>query len=314
MKSVLITGATGFAGVHLVELLSKDYKIIALSHDPAIKLSSSLNVSGDIRDQVTIDRLLKKHSPDYIIHLAAKTKDWFDDPRASYDVNLVGTLNLYESVLRQQRLKKYNPKILYISTSEIYGHTTSLSCINEACVLRPANNYATSKAAADLMSFAYAKSQGLNIVIVRPFTHSGPGQQKGFFLTDMASQVAAIEKGKQQPVISVGNLKSVRDYSDVRDIVKAYKLILEAETVPGNVINVCSGVGMKVEDILKRLIKLSDVEVKVKVDKTRFRPVDVPVFIGDNSRLKKLTKWVPEYTLDQTIIDTLNYWRSKTTP
>lgn len=312
MKRVLVTGATGFAGKHLVDALRHKYHVIGTGHyeTPLHKSARVTYEQLDIRSSKSILRLLNQHSPDLIVHLAAHTTGWFDEPQAVYETNLVGTVNLYEAVAKLRDSTGYSPKLLYVGSSEAYGTSSGAGPITEGMPFLPTNSYGASKASADIASYAYTKSKKLNIVIARPFTHTGPGQRKGFFVPDMLSQVVAAEKDGGHE-LEVGNTDATRDYLDVRDVVRAYMLLLEAETNPGDAYNVCSGKGIRIKDLLDLIVSQSTSPLSIVQDQARMRPSDVPVFIGDNSKLCSLTGWQPHFDIAQTISETTSYWRSQ---
>ena len=181
--------------------------------------------------------------------------------------------------------------------------------INEDYPFFPINHYASSKASADRVSYDYTKSRGLNIIIVRAFTHTGPRQKLGFFVPDMASQIAQLEHSTHKKEISVGNLEATRDYLDIKDVVRAYKLVIQKDIPSGTALNVCSGKGIQVKQILEMLLSFSKKKITLKIDPSRMRPSDVPVFIGDYSRLHSFTGWEPTVDLRETLQATLNYWR-----
>lgn len=313
MKKVLITGSGGFVGRHLTNLLKTDYEVIGTLFGEDLKDEENVNYhEGNIQDPKVLEDLIKKYSPDFIIHLAARAISWDSDTEQIFNTNFLGTINLYKAVLTQKEVdKSYNPKILYVSSAEVYGKTTIPDRINENCPFFPVNFYAVSKVAGDRLSYQLSQSEKLNILIARPFNHSGPGQQKGFFVPDMASQIVEIENDPNGKTLKVGNLESIRDLSDVRDIVRAYKLLLEADTKPGEAVNICSGNGKKMKDILDKLLSFAKKDIKVEEDHDRFYPVDIKVAVGDNSKLKSLTGWSPQIELDKTLEDALEYWREK---
>lgn len=312
MKKILVTGAGGFVGLHLIDLLKKDYLIIGLTHPNKIPESENLKIiEGNILDKNLIEDIIKNEQPDSIIHLAAKASTWQSDPADAFKVNLFGTLHIYQAVTALKKSADYNPKILFISSAEVYGKTDTIGKLTEESLLNPVNFYGVSKSGADRLSFAYASSQKLNIIIIRPFNHAGPGQTKGFFIPDMASQIVEIENDSSKSEISVGNLESVRDVSDVRDIVTAYKLAIEKDFLPGEAYNVCSGNGFKMKDLLEKLLKMAKKEITVVYDPKRIRPADIQTTIGNNSKFVNLTGWNPKYTIDQTLKDTLDYWRQQ---
>jgi GDP-4-dehydro-6-deoxy-D-mannose reductase len=308
-KSVLVTGANGFVGSHLCEVLSHGYDVVRLNHGNSVSHNEDGSWQADICSKEAMHKLLKTTKPDYIVHLAAKTRNWFSDPEACFSINSLGTLNLYEQVLKVADEIEFNPKILYISSSEVYGKTTNPHDINEEAILRPVNFYAASKASAEVISYSYANTKNLNIIVARPFTHTGPGQSEGFFVPDMVSQIVKIEKTSGKGVIKVGNLSAIRDYSDVRDIVTAYMKLLEAPTNIGEIYNVCRGVGIAVSEILEKLTHFSTAKLKVEVDPTRFRPVDIPVFVGNNNKIKQQIDWIASIPLEKTLEETLKFHR-----
>ncbi|KKQ08326.1 hypothetical protein A3E66_05495 [Candidatus Daviesbacteria bacterium RIFCSPHIGHO2_12_FULL_37_16] len=313
MKKVLVTGSGGFVGRHLVDLLKTDYEVIGTLFGEDLKDQENVSYhEGNIQDPKFLEDLINKYSPDFIVHLAARAISWDSDTEQIFNTNFLGTINLYKAVIaNRNKNPDYNPKILYVSSAEIYGKTTAPDKINEHCPFFPVNFYAVSKVAGDRLSYQLSQSEKLNILIARPFNHTGPGQQKGFFVPDMASQIVEIENDPNGQSLKVGNLESIRDLSDVRDIVRAYKMLLEAETTPGEAVNVCSGKGQKMKDVLEKLLSFAKKEIKVEEDPERFYPVDIKLAVGDNSKLKSLTGWEPQIPLDQTLEDALDYWRDK---
>lgn len=314
MKKVFITGANGFVGQHLVEELRDAYKIIGLAGSDKNKPNNVDDgvqyVTGDINSP-KIGSILNKYRPEMIVHLAAVTQTWFSNPQKIMDVNLLGTINLYESIARLKISHAYQPKIIYVSSSEIYGKTTNPRSIKEEAPPFPVNHYAVSKVAADRLSYDYTQSHKLNIVIARPFTHTGPGQKEGFFVPDMVSQIVRLEKTANGNTVLVGNLDTIRDYLDVRDVVRAYRLLLEKDIPAGEAVNICSGKGVVMQDVLGSLLKMSSMKLEVQKDPKRVRPSDVPVFIGDNTKLKKLTGWKNHFSLDETLRSVLDDWRAR---
>ena len=311
MRKLLLTGANGFVGQHLISTLGDDYKVIGIVHNSNLEDSENVKYeSGNILDRGFLEDLIKKHQPDSILHLAAIAPTWTQDPENIFKINLVGTLNLYLAIENQKKESGLDPKIIYVSSAEAYGKTTNPELITETNPFFPANYYGTSKVAADRLSYQMSQSSKLRITIIRPFNHTGPGQMKGFFVPDMASQIVDIENSDKSEIM-VGNLESIRDISDVRDIVAGYKAVLETETVPGEAYNLCSGKGTKMQDILDILLSKAKKEIKIVEDPKRMRPSEVPITVGDNSKIKELTGWEAKMPLDQTLEDTLNYWRAK---
>jgi GDP-4-dehydro-6-deoxy-D-mannose reductase len=304
MKKALVTGANGFVGSHLIKTLS-DYSIVGIVKEGNPEsLENVQYVSGDITDQENVISILSEHKPELIFHLAGIAPTWVKDAQLLFDVNFFGTLNIYQAVVKlKEQDPGYNPKILYVSSSDVYGNSESK--ITEDAPLQPLNLYATSKVAADRLSYQYATCNGLKIVIVRPFPHIGPRQAPGFFIPDMMIQIEKIKKGEQQELM-VGNLEAIRDYTDVRDVVRAYKMLLESDFNPGDVFNVCSGEGIKIKDLLDKLLSHIGQPITVKTDSERLRTSEASVRVGDNTKLIQKTGWKPENTLDQTLMDIIS--------
>ena len=227
------------------------------------------------------------------------------DPKLTFDTNLYGALNLYQAIIEL----KFNPKILFVGSADEYGIVNENDLpIKEECPLRPMNPYSISKASADLLSYAYFKNYNLNIIRVRPFNHIGSRQSPEFVCSSFAKQIAEIEKGMKEPVIMVGNLEAKRDFTDVRDMVRAYWLALN-KGEPGEVYNICSGRVIQIREFLNNLLKLSSKVIKIMADPKRIRSSDNPILQGDYSRFRRKTSWEPEIPLDETLRDTLEYWR-----
>lgn len=312
MQKLLLTGANGFVGQHLINSLKDTYQIIGIIHQSNIQNSENITYqSGNILDRGFLEDVIKKYQPDSIIHLAAIAPTWTQDPENIFKINLLGTLNLYLAIETQKKENGIDPKIIYISSAEVYGKTINPEKITEENPFFPANYYGSSKVAADRLSYQMSQSGKLRINIIRPFNHTGPGQLKGFFVPDVASQIVEIENDESRNELMVGNLESIRDISDVRDIVEGYKLILEADTNPGEAFNLCSGKGIKMQEILDKLLSHSKKQIKIVEDPAKMRASEVPITVGDNSKFKSLTGWEPKIPIDQTLADTLEYWRQK---
>lgn len=308
MEKILVTGSTGFVGQHLVERLASKYQVIGLDRQPKSDNQNGNYHSIDLTDKAALASQIRKHRPDGIIHLAAIATTWEKDARQVFDVNLMGTLNLYQAVSELKQTDGYDPKILFISSSEVYGKAANPENITEKELLQPTNFYATSKAAADRLTYQYSQSQGLNTVILRPFNHTGPGQRPGFFVPDMVSQIVALESSDKDE-LSVGNLSAVRDFSDVRDVVRAYQLVLESNLERGQVYNICSGRGVVMQEVLDQLLAMANKPIRVVVDQSRIRPSDTPVFVGNHDKLTQDTGWKPEIKLENTLEESLAHWR-----
>lgn len=313
---VLITGITGFAGSHLAEfLLSKEYEV----HGIERWRSKTENIDAfkdkivlhecDIKDYHSVKKVIEKVKPEKIFHLAAQSfvpTSW-NAPSETITTNAIGELNIFEAV----RELKINPWIQIACSSEEYGmiYENELP-IRETNPLRPLSPYAVSKVTQDLLGYQYYQSYKLNIVRTRTFNHEGPRRGDVFVTSNFAKQIVEIEKKKKPPVLYVGNLNARRDYTDVRDIVRAYWLST-AKCVAGEVYNICSGRDWKIKDMLNYLLLLSKVKVEIKQDPARMRPSDVQVLLGDSTKFRKQTGWRPEIPFEKTLEDTLNYWRER---
>ncbi|HZE87561.1 MAG TPA: GDP-mannose 4,6-dehydratase [Methylomirabilota bacterium] len=316
MKKILITGISGFVGKFLAEhLLSKgEYEIVgtyrsenSISQLDTIKNSIKLE-KADLLDPEAVAHVITSNKPDAIFHLAAMTspKESFDNPSQTITNNITSQLNILE-VLRTNAMKQV--RTLIIASSEVYGMIDKSDLpVDEETKLQPISPYAVSKIAQDYLGLQYYLTHKLDIIRVRPFNHVGPGQSNRFIVSDFAQQIAEIEKGKRDPVMKVGNLDAKRDFTDVRDIVKAYGLLLE-KGVAGDVYNIGSGRSYKIKDILSILLSFSKKETKIVTDPAKVRPVDIEEIICDSSKLHTLTGWKTEITLEKTLQDVLDYWR-----
>lgn len=311
---VLITGITGFVGRHLAQyLLAQGVEVAGIGrpvHDDSMPFSDHDRVPihhVEIADVEVLARIVESSRPEAIVHLAAFSQvglSW-DAPSAVINTNVLGTLALLNAVWETG----FKPLILSVGSGEEYGLVREDEIpISEATPLRPLNPYAVSKVAQGLLALQYAKKFGLRVIHMRPFNHIGPGQARGFITADFAAQIAHIEQGLAPPLLRVGNLDSRRDYLDVRDVVRAYVLALEG-VHPGEVYNVASGVTWSGREILARLLALTSTQVDVVEDPALLRPVDVPVVVGDASKLRSATGWKPECSLEKSLADILSHWR-----
>ncbi len=312
----LITGIAGFSGGHLSRLLlDRGYEVAGIEvaesdnsllpdHLKGIKI-----YEGDLRDEVIIAKALNDFKPDILFHLAAQTsvKLSFESPLETFSVNVIGTLILLETISKMD----FPLKTLVVTSSEIYGRLEASECpVTEDHPLRPINPYAVTKASVDLMAYQYFKAYAMPIYIARAFSHSGPGQKTVGVLSDWAFQAAKIDLGLAQEVIKVGNIDVQRDYTDVRDVSKAYLDIIEKGR-PGEAYNVCSGKGYYLRDLLEKYKKFTDKEIKISVDQSRLRPVDIPILIGSNAKIKNDVGWHPEIAIEDTLHDAFTSWREK---
>ncbi len=307
MKSLVIGGG-GFAGQYLIkELVRQGGKVCATKlPEENIDICDVEVYDADIRSYEEIFTVLDEVHPDCIYHLAAVSSaalSW-KKPQLTMEVNVIGIINVLEAVLALG----LKPRVLLIGSGEEYGKAAdSPDPISEKVAPRPTNIYAVSKLAQNMLGDIYRKAYDIDIISVRAFNHIGPGQSDRFVAADFCKQVAAIERGAE-PVISVGNLSAVRDFTDVRDVVRAYTAIMK-NGVTGKTYNVGGGAVLSIEELLEKIISLSTAMIISETDKSRMRPIDTPKIHADISELKKDTGWTPSYTIEQTLKDTLDYWR-----
>ena len=318
MKRVLITGITGFAGSHLADFLLEEHPEIEVwgTYRWRSRRENIEHIEGRIRlleceldDATAVRRALEAARPDAIFHLAAQSfvpASWVA-PADTLQSNILGQTNLFEAI----RELELDPVVQIACSSEEYGLVLpGETPIKESNPLRPLSPYAVSKVAQDYLGYQYFQSYGIKAIRTRGFNHEGPRRGEVFVMSNFAKQVAAIEAGLHEPLIRVGNLDSVRDFTDVRDMVRAYFLAAERAT-PGEVYNIASGKGITIRDMLQKILDRSTVAVRVEVDPARLRPSDVEVLLGDASKFRAATGWEPRIPLDQTIADTLDYWRAR---
>lgn len=310
----LITGVGGFAGSHLAEALlrvSPEAEVWGcdLSGDRRPYHPARLQLLGaDLCDSAAAQRVVQASRPDQIYHLAgqAYAGDSWADPWPTLETNLRGLVNVLEAVLAGPG----TPRVLVVTSAEVYGRGDSSGRpVSETFPLCPESPYGVSKAAQDLLAQQYYLSRQLDLVRVRPFNHIGPRQNRRFVAPAFASQIAAIEAGRQPPLVRVGNLSAQRDLTDVRDIVEAYRLAL-AFGQPGEVYNLGTGSLHRVQEVLTVLCGLARVPITVEVDPARFRPIDQPGMICDAAKFRALTGWGPRIPFEQSLQDLLEYERS----
>lgn len=315
----LVTGITGFVGSHLADLLlKKDVEIIGLTRwrspkENILHLIDQVTLEhGDLVDLPSLLSILDKHRPDVVFHLAAQSyvPYSFRAPIATLEANIIGTCNLLEAI-KVLRNDKFDPIVHICSSSEVYGQVREDEVpIKEDNPFRPASPYAVSKVGEDMLALQYWLSWGIRTIRTRLFTHSGPRRGDVFVVSNFAKQIAEIEAGKRDPVISVGNLDSIRTFMDVRDAVKAYWLLVN-NCPAGEVYNVGGNITMTIGEMLDKLMRLSTRKnIEVRVDPERLRPSDVTLQIPCTDKFRSVTKWEPEIDFDTTLEDTLNFWRN----
>jgi GDP-4-dehydro-6-deoxy-D-mannose reductase len=314
---ILVTGVTGFAGGHLAEaLLARNGVELFGTSRRAEWPPEWCHLAPRVRhrpcdlcDGASVETLLREAQPEQIYHLAgyADAGRSFRDVEGAWAGNLTATRSLYEALGRWGA----RPRILAVSSGLVYGEPESADqAYDERCLLRPVSPYAASKAAADLVGFQYAQAPGLAIVRVRPFNHIGPRQSPRYAVAHFAQQIAAIERGRRPPTLDTGNLSPQRDLTDVRNIIEAYLLLMQSGRV-GEVYNVGSGTVHSMQAVLDRLLKLAQVRVEIRPHPELVRSAEVTAVRCDAAKLRRETGWTPRIPLDQTLRDTLEYWREQ---
>jgi GDP-4-dehydro-6-deoxy-D-mannose reductase len=295
-----VTGGGGFVGRHLAAHLESQGDEV-----------TSVDLEVDVADPGAVSAAVAAARPGAIYHLAALSHvgDSWEFPLEVLRVNVLGTA----AVLSAARALDDPPVVLVISSAEVYGAVTEGELpLGEAAPIRPVSPYAASKAAAEVLALQAARGYGQPVVVVRPFNHIGPGQAPSFAVSALARRIVEAERTGADH-ISVGTLSARRDYTDVRDVVRAYRALVTGGR-RGEVYNVCSGQDVAVAEVAERLCRLAGRDLELVTDPDLVRPVDLPVLRGDGSRLAADTGWKPEITLDETLIDVLRYWRSRAEP
>ena len=307
----LIVGAAGFVGSYLIQHLTTTYDWeIHATKLPNENLSvSDIHVHDlNILNIDEIRELFTKLKPDYIFHLAAQSSvalSW-NNPQITVDINIKGTLNILDTI---RSLDDYSPRILLIGSGEEYGYILpDETPVNEQVTPRPGNIYAATKACQNMLGNIYYRAYGMQLIMVRAFNHIGPNQTSVFVASDFCKQVAEIEAGKKKPILHVGNLSAKRDFTDVRDVVRAYGLLIQHGKA-GETYNIGSGHAISIQELLNIILSLSTAKILVSTDPARLRPSDIPVIEADITKLQDSIDWHPEISLKQTLLETLNYWR-----
>lgn len=315
---ILITGIAGLVGSYLAEYL--------LKKEPKVKIYGTIRwrsrtdniehlrpklglIECDVKDPVSVRNLIKDSTPDIIFHMASQSSVFssWHSPRETLLTNILGEVNLFEAM----RDLCPNCRILIPCSSEEYGLVDPKRLpVSESEEPHPLSPYAVSKVVQDLAAFQYHRSYGIQAYRIRAFNHTGPRREPVFVESDFAKRIAEIEAGITEPVIFVGNLEARRDYTDVRDVVRAYWLAVD-KCIPGEVYNVCSGRVISIGEMLQILLGLTKAKIEIRVDESRIRPYDAPAIYGDGSLFKKTTGWEPEIPFEKTLADILDYWRKR---
>lgn len=292
---VLVTGAGGFAGSHLVEHLSPSHTVVAWTRQTV-----------DLLDRDRVRAAIRDLRPAQIYHCAGVTHvaESFRDTASPLAGNVLATEYLFDALRRAG----VRCRVLVPGSATVYA--PSSEPISETAAIAPASPYAVSKLAQEQLALRARQEDGLEVVVTRSFNHTGPRQTPAFAAPSMARQIALIERGQLEPVIKVGNLDAHRDFTDVRDVVRAYGALMKSGTA-GVIYNVASGVGRSIRSVLEALASRSRVPVRIEIDPARMRPSDAPSIVGDFSRLTRATGWQPAVTFDQMLDDLLDYWRNR---
>jgi len=325
-KIAFITGITGMVGSHLAEYLieNTDWDIVGLIRwrsplDNIRSLIDSINnkdrvklVYGDLNDSLSIDTAIKENKPDYVFHLAAQSfpKTSFTAPLDTLNINIQGTTRLLEAC------KKWCPSaVIHVcASSEVFGRVPKEKLpIDEECSFHPASPYAISKVGTDLVGRFYAEAYNMNIMTTRMFTHTGPRRGDVFAESTFAKQIAMIEAGHIEPVVKVGNLKSLRTIADVRDAVRAYYMLVTVNPTPGQYYNIGGTYTCEIGDLLNTLISMSTMKdsIRIETDPDRLRPIDADLQVPNTEKFRLHTGWEPEILFEKTMLDLLNYWRER---
>ena len=323
----LITGITGMVGSHLVDFLleNTDWDIYGMCRwrspldnvehllDMANKKDRVCFIYGDLCDYISLQNAIEESRPDYVFHLAAQSYPTtsFTSPLQTLDTNILGTERLLEAL---RKCVGINPVIHVCSSSEVFGRVSKEKLpINEECSFHPASPYAISKTGTDLIGRFHAEAYGQKVVVTRMFTHTGARRGDIFAESSFAKQIAMIEKGLIPPIVKTGNLNSLRTWSDVRDAVRAYYMLVTINPIPGEYYNIGGTFSCTVGDMLQHLISISTHKdlIKVETEESRLRPLDADLQVPDTAKFKKHTGWEPQLPFEKTMQDLLNYWRER---
>ena len=323
-NTALITGITGMVGSHLVDYLLEQtdwiiYGLCRWNDDmsninhiiPRINNKQRIHlIYGDLNDYASLQEAIKESKPDYVFHLAAQSypKTSFSSPLETLQTNIMGTTNLLEAIRTNDAV---NPVVHVCASSEVFGRVSKEDLpISEDTTFHPASPYAISKVGTDLIGRFYGEAYGMTVITTRMFTHTGPRRGDVFAESTFAKQIAMIEAGSQQPVLKVGNLDSMRTWSDVRDAVRAYYMLVTKNPIPGEYYNIGGSYSCTVKEMLEYLLSQSTVKnIQVITDPERLRPIDADLQVPDTTKFREHTGWEPTIPFEKTMNDLLNYWR-----
>lgn len=289
---VLVTGATGFVGRYVISAM------------PCVPLEGV-----DLRNLAQLRQVVAGIRPDAVVHLAAQSfiPESFNNPRETFEINFLGTLNLLTAL----KEAGFTGRLLFIGSGDVYGLVPPERLpISENYPLRPRNPYAVSKVAAEALCYQWSQADGFDIVMARPFSHIGPGQSERFVVSDFAKQITEIKSGRREPVLYVGDIDVTRDFTDVRDVVRAYQRLLK-DGKNGEIYNVCSGRESSIRGLLNQMLDIAGVDARIEQEKERLRPSEQRRVFGSYEKLHNETGWIPEIPIEQTVGDILEYWRRK---
>ena len=321
MTQNLVTGAGGFVGQHLVaELLGRGEGVVgAVLFDPPELTTLSQSEAGkvtwvqaDLERPAQVRSLVAGRAFDRVYHLAGFSSEQKSHENADsvFTVNVLGTLHLLEALTAGRYAEDVRPRVIISGSSQVYGSAASrYNPLNEECPVEPLSPYAVSKATQELLGLQFHRTSGLSVIVTRSFNHTGPGQRPPFVAPQLASQIVDAERGERSATLLVGNPEIRRDFSDVRDVVRAYVLLADRGEV-GQIYNVCSGRSYAIGELIDMMAEIAGVEVTVERDPERARSVDIPEMVGDASKLRSATSWSPEIDIRETLKGLLDSARS----
>ena len=301
-KKLLVVGGTGFVGSNIKTAFGSKYDLRLTGWDVDVK-------DVDVRDAESLNETIASFSPDDVIHLAAIStiRESIENLRETYEVNFLGTLNL----LMALRQCQFTGKVLYVGSSQVYGTPSEIELpVTEKSPIKPLNPYAVSKIAADALCYQWSQTENFEITMARPFNHIGPGQSDRFAVSNFARQIAEICLGRREPVLRVGNIDVRRDFTDVRDVVRAYDLLL-ANGKNGESYNVCSGIDRSIRFVVEQLIGIADIPINIEQVASRMRPNEQQVMRGSFAKLTAHTGWEPLISIEKSLEDIYNDWMHK---